>query len=94
MVILLYTKVVRSFVVQYQPLNFFHFPFPFPAAMKGNKEACLWLLDHHGGGLSPSIHMQADRDGFTPAKFASNNGFEELGGVLLKYEMEIEKGVV
>lgn len=54
------------------------------AAMKGNNDACLWLLtDPEEGGPGLSIdHMQADLDGFTPAMFALANGFEELGRYL------------
>ena len=56
------------------------------AAMKGNTEACAWLLSEEGPGLGLA-HMLADQDGFTPSLFATVNGFTDLGQFLsLEYE--------
>ncbi|ETW03927.1 hypothetical protein H310_04345 [Aphanomyces invadans] len=49
------------------------------AAMKGHMDACRWLvavagLDHR--------HMLEDDDGFTPSRFAIENGYPELGAYL------------
>ena len=54
------------------------------AAIKGNYNACVWLVkpnDLGGPGLGLE-HMQPDSDGFTPALFASSNGHAELGKFL------------
>ncbi|CAK4286852.1 unnamed protein product [Aphanomyces euteiches] len=46
------------------------------AAIKGHQAACEWLLAH--GGLGHQ-HMQEDDDGFTPVRFAVENGHAALG---------------
>ena len=46
------------------------------AAIKGNRTVCEWLLSAEGG-LSKA-HLQADRDGNTPASMARAEGFVEL----------------
>ena len=51
------------------------------AAMKGNFEACRWLLAEDGPSLGLQ-HMQPDNDNFTPMLFATANQHEELGNWL------------
>ena len=60
-------------------------------AIKGNREACKWLLtcEGEGGGGLDESHMQADRDGFTPQMFASENGFPELAMLISEYSAKL-----
>ncbi|RHZ03620.1 hypothetical protein DYB37_010945 [Aphanomyces astaci] len=56
------------------------------AAIKGHLEACRWLLDVAGLGWN---HMQKDEDGFTPQRFAMENGHVELGAYLAQAEASL-----
>lgn len=51
------------------------------AAVKGQAEACAWLLDEARGGLG-AAHLRADGDGNTPAAMARMEGHEELAKML------------
>ncbi|ETV66769.1 hypothetical protein H257_16856 [Aphanomyces astaci] len=56
------------------------------AAIKGHLEACRWLLNVAGLGWN---HMQKDEDGFTPQRFAMENGHVELGAYLAQAEASL-----
>ncbi len=55
------------------------------AAIKGNMDACKWLMSPDGGSLE-GRHCQPDDGGFAPSTFAINNGFPELSLMLQEFE--------
>ena len=58
------------------------------AAIKGNIDACRWLLDPMGGGLSHGKHCLPDKEGWTPHRLALDNGHIELATFLLRIKDE------
>ena len=65
------------------------------SAMRGTWEVCEWLLrrcEEGGGGLGWR-HVQPDRDGFCPMKYARYNGFVELADWLEVRQEELSAGV-